>query len=107
MKFSRKMREIDAIQEKNHYYKSDLYKMQIAMPYTETINDLQQKIGTLENELIKLKSRFGHRCRRISPKISIKARAKAVGWSSENTSPFISNHQVVNMILYNSNIIKS
>ena len=58
MKFSRKMREIDAIQEKNHYYKSDLYKMQIAMPYTETINDLQQKVGTLEAELVKLKSRF-------------------------------------------------
>ena len=58
MKFSRKMREIDAIQEKNHYYKSDVYKMQIAMPYTETINDLQQKIGTLETELVKLKSRF-------------------------------------------------
>ena len=58
MKFSRKMREIDAIQEKNHYYKSDLYKMQIAMPYTETINDLQQKIGTLETELVKLKSRY-------------------------------------------------
>ena len=52
------MREIDAIQEKNHYYKSDLYKMQIAMPYTETINDLQQKVGTLEAELVKLKSRF-------------------------------------------------
>ena len=52
------MREIDAIQEKNHYYKSDLYKMQIAMPYTETINDLQQKIGTLEAELVKIKSRF-------------------------------------------------
>ena len=67
MKFSRKMREIDAIQEKNHYYKSDLYKMQIAMPYTETINDLQQKIGTLETELVKLKSRFGHRCRGNSP----------------------------------------
>ena len=97
MKFSRKMREIDAIQEKNNYYKSDLYKMQIAMPYTETINDLQQKIGTLENELVKLKSRFGHRCRRICSKISIKARAKAVGWSSENTSPSISHHKVSNI----------
>ena len=52
------MREIDAIQEKNNYYKSDLYKMQIAMPYTETINDLQQKLGTLEAELVKIKSRF-------------------------------------------------
>ena len=67
MKFSRKMREIDAIQEKNHYYKSDLYKMQIAMPYTETINDLQQKIGSLENELVKLKSRFDHCWRGNSP----------------------------------------
>ena len=66
MKFSRKMREIDAIQEKNHYYKSDLYKMQIAMPYTETINDLQQKIGTLETELVKLKSRFAHRTAMIA-----------------------------------------
>ena len=52
------MREIDAIQEKNNYYKSDLYKMQIAMPYTETINDLQQKLGTLEAELVRIKSRF-------------------------------------------------
>ena len=67
MKFSRKMREIDAIQEKNHYYKSDLYKMQIAMPYTETINDLQQKIGTLETELVKLKSRYAHLSRGNSP----------------------------------------
>ena len=55
LRFNRiKLNEIEKLQEEIQYYKSDNYKMEIAMPYIENIEKLQERL----NESMHTRSRL-------------------------------------------------
>jgi len=51
LRFNRKIREIDVLREQINHYKSDLYKMEIAMPYADKIESLQIQVNNLKQSL--------------------------------------------------------
>ena len=52
LRFNRKIKEIDYMRDQVNHYKSDLYKMEIAMPYTDKIASLQLQLTNLKQSLI-------------------------------------------------------
>ena len=53
MRFNRKIKEIDILREQINHYKSDMYKMQIAMPYADKIESLQMEVNNLKQSMLK------------------------------------------------------
>jgi len=53
LRFNRKIKEIDILREQINHYKSDMYKMQIAMPYADKIESLQMEVNNLKQSMLK------------------------------------------------------
>ena len=60
LRFNRKIKEIDILREQINHYKSDMYKMQIAMPYADKIESLQMEVNNLKQSLSQNQSRPKH-----------------------------------------------